>query len=351
MILTGIFRTLSILFWALVIIGFLVIPTRILHLFEEKTLNIFTWSHVLDPAYIRKFQQDTGIKVNVSYFESNEELLGKLGLKDSGYDLIVPSDYAVAWMVKKDLLKPIDRKRLTFFDRIDSRLLGNYFDPDNRYSLPYFWGVYSVIINKNYYQGAYPHDLKLIFDKTYVPHFVCMPSNARELIMLASIYLFGSIGSLLDEHKREQVKQLLLEQKKWVSNYSDERVEYLIGSRTCGAALALSTDYQRIEKENKHVDLIIPQDGAVAVIDSFVIAKTSKKDELIYQFLNYMYRDESVIHHAKTFGVCPPTIGSNFQSSSTVCKRLEEIKSFTFFDAQNIPDAIFNDIWIALMAA
>lgn len=348
---TFIARTLSVLFWSLMIIAFLVIPTRLINFFEGKTLNIFTWSYVLDPVYIRKFQQDTGIKVNVSYFESNEELLGKVGLKESGYDLILPSDYAVAWMIEKNLLKPIDHSRLTFFDRFDPRLMDNYFDPNNIYSIPYFWGLYSIILNKEYYPEHVPHSYSLVFDKANVPHYVCMPSNARELVMIAAVYLFGDVKSLLDMDKREEVKQLLREQKAWVSNYSDERVEYLINSQACGAAVALSSDFQRIEKENKNVQLVIPKESAFAVIDSFVISKSSTKDDLIYTFLNYIYNEEAVRHHVNKLGVCPPIKIKDFVGSSTICKKLSKIKSFSFFDARAIPDSIFNDIWISLMSA
>jgi len=319
--------------------------------FGKKTLNVFTWSNVIDAEYIRKFQHDTGITVNVSYYESNEELLGKIGAGDSGYDLIVPSDYAVDWMIKKNMLKKVDTSRLDFFERLDKRLVGNYFDPKNEYSIPYFWGVYSVIINKEYYPDIVPQSFKLIFDRNYVPQSVCMPSNAREVIMLAAFYLFGDVNSLLDDDKRTQVKNLLIQQKAWVSSYSDERTEYCITSQTSSAVLALSPDYWRIKKESDSVALIIPEEGSLVVIDSFVMPKSTEKDDMIYRFLNYLYSDDAVAHHYIKLGVLPPVTVKNLNNNVLLkrCK-VNAIKQFTFFNSRAIPETVFDEIWMALMS-
>lgn len=136
-------RTASILFWSIFIMLCLVVPSYLTKNSGQQTINVFTWSNLLDAKYLRKFQCETGIKVNLNYYESNEELLGKLSASDAGYDLILPSDYAVDWMIKRDMLKKLDKTQLHFLDRLDKRLIGNYYDPDNSYSVPYFWETIS----------------------------------------------------------------------------------------------------------------------------------------------------------------------------------------------------------------
>ncbi len=343
-------RALSIIFWTVIIIMFLMLPPKIIGWFERKTLNIFTWSYLLDAQYLRKFEKETGIKVNLSYYESNEELLGKLAASNSGYDLIIPSDYAVDWMIKKDMLKKIDISRLSFFNRLDPKLMHNYFDPNNEYSIPYFWGVYGIIINNNYYPPVIPRDFKLIFDKKYVPQRVCMPGNAREVIMMATNYLFGDIDALLDPVKREQVKDLLIQQKEWVACYSDERPEYAITSRTCSAVLALSPDAWRVKKEYDNIEFIIPPGAVFAVIDNFVIPKDSQKEDFIYTFLEFLYSDEAIMHHSKRFGMCPPVKIKNREEDLLLCAIIGDIDNLRFFKSQ-VPDALFNEVWMALMAA
>ncbi len=79
--------------------------------YEPNSINVFAWGDILDPAVIADFEKETGIKVNLNYYSSNEELIVKLkATRGEGYDLIIPSDYAVKILIKEDLLKPIDQK-------------------------------------------------------------------------------------------------------------------------------------------------------------------------------------------------------------------------------------------------
>jgi len=331
---------------------FLVIPPKIMGSLETKTLNIFTWSTLIDAHYLKKFQKETGIKINLSYYESNEELLGKLSSSNSEYDLIVPSDYAVHMMIKKGMLKKIDHSRLTFFDRLDERLIHNYFDPENEYSIPYFWGVYGTVINKEYYPHEVPHSFSLVFDPQFVVNKICMPGNAREVIMMATYYLFNDLNALLDPAKREQVKQLLIQQKKWVAGYSDERTEYSILSHTCSAALALSMDIWRIKGEGRmsNIAFILPKEASFAVIDNFVIPKTSQKEDLIYTFLNYLYSNDAIVHHSEKFGMCAPVKVTDTKQKPFSCSITDNINNLVFFHS-DVSAEILNDVWMALMAA
>jgi len=345
-------RAFSIFFWAVVILILLIVPPKLLNSFETKTLNIFTWSSLLDPHYFKKFQEETGIKINISYYESNEELLGKLGAGDSGYDLIVPSDYAVYKLIKKGVLKQIDTSRLTFFDKLDTRLMHNYFDPQNEYSIPYFWGVYGIIINTDYYPHRVPESFSLIFDQHFVVDKICMPGNAREVVLMATYYLFDDFNALLDPAKREQVKDLLIAQKKWVACYSDERTEYSIVSRTCTAVLALNPDLWRIKRDRAKstAEFILPQEASFVVIDNFAIPKASSKEDLIYTFLNYLYSDSAMFHHAQQFGMCMPIEVGVMQEQLPAYDITKNIRSLTFFHTE-VPDEILNEVWMALMAA
>ena len=345
-------RTASILFWSVFIMVCLVVPSYLTKNLGQQTINVFTWSNLLDAKYLRKFQNETGIKVNLNYYESNEELLGKLSASDTGYDLILPSDYAVDWMIKRNMLKKLDKTQLHFLDRLDKRLVGNYYDPDNNYSVPYFWGVYGMIINTDFYkdQKIIP-SFKLVFDRQYVPYKVCMPGNAREVIMMAAFYLFGDIHALLDVEKRKQVKELLIAQKSWVACYSDERVEYPITSRVCSAVLALSPEFWRTNQAFPRAAFVAPKEGVFAVIDNFVIPKKSEKEHLVYILLNYLYGDECVTHHSELFGSCPPVRIADAEKSESFCSLVKDVDSVIFFDSNKIPDEVFNEIWMELMAA
>ncbi len=154
---------------------------------DENTLNVFAWGDILDPDVIARFQKKTGIHVNLNYYSSNEELIVKLrATQGAGYDLIIPSDYAVNVLAEENLLKPLDRSQLGFWPKIDPNLLNHFFDPDNRYSIPFEWEIYGFGIDADYF-AAHPTrpSWKMIFENGL------RAKNAKELISTIPCLLHG----------------------------------------------------------------------------------------------------------------------------------------------------------------
>ena len=123
---------------------------------EKQTLTIFNWGEYIDPELIKKFEAETGIKVVYETFDSNEAMLTKIQSGSTPYDLVVPSDYMIKKMKKLDLLKKLDHSKLEGFDNIDKQFINLSFDPNNEYSVPYFWGTLGIVYNKT----KVPSDLK-----------------------------------------------------------------------------------------------------------------------------------------------------------------------------------------------
>src|SRR5579872_2279799 len=102
-------RGLIVAFWLSIIMAFLYIG-NVTYLFrQDKSINILVWGQVLDKEYLIDFEQETGIHVNVNYFENNEELFVKLrGTKHHDYDLIMPSDWAAQLLIQEGVIKKLD---------------------------------------------------------------------------------------------------------------------------------------------------------------------------------------------------------------------------------------------------
>ena len=122
------------------IITFLFIG-RVTELFEQgEHINVLVWGQILDKEFLSDFERDTGIRVNMSYLENNEELFVKLQSTDlHDYDLIMPSDWAVELLVRDGLIKKLDRNKINVWDNLYPALCNHYFDPHNEYSIPFFW--------------------------------------------------------------------------------------------------------------------------------------------------------------------------------------------------------------------
>ena len=108
---------------------------------EQKRLHVFTWANYVGDEIRTGFESEFGVQVSVDVFASNEDLLAKLKSGASGYDVIMPSDFMVAIMIKENLLSALDLTKIPNFKNISTQFLNRDFDPENRYSVPYTWGL------------------------------------------------------------------------------------------------------------------------------------------------------------------------------------------------------------------
>lgn len=290
----------------LLIIIFLSVGRFIGLLEQGKSINVLVWGQILDKEFVSDFEKETGIRVNMSYFENNEELFVKLkttSLHD--YDLIMPSDWAVELLIQHGLVKQLDRSKITAWDNLYPKLCNLYFDPHNEYTIPFFWSLLGIGINSTYWADAYPElTWGLIFDERLMPQRISMVEDPRALIAIAALYLFGHVKQL-NAIEVNEVKKLLLKQKSRVEIYTDSRSEYVLASGVVPLAVGLSGDLLKVMRRFDTIDFIIPKEGCFAVIDSFAITATTTKDDLVYKFLNYLFRPDIVKKYVDKFDFFP----------------------------------------------
>ena len=295
-----------IIFWIIVIGIFLSLGNIASWFTRPRAISILTWTYIIDEQKVKEFEKKTGITVYLNYFESNEELLAKLHFSKEGYDLVIPSDFMTQQLIQKGMLKKLDPQQVApILKTIKRELLGHYFDPHNEYSIPCLWDIYGIGVNKTYFGNTVPPATwKLIFDKQLTPGHVAMTNDPREAILLAAQYLFGTIDNL-DEKKLELVEELLLQQKKWVEAYTDLRADYLLASGTSPVAVLPIAYVMRSLRFFNYLSFVLPEQTFI-LIDSFVIPTTSKRDDLVYEFINYLLQPEVAQYHFHAFGFLPP---------------------------------------------
>lgn len=111
-------------------------------------LNLFTWEGMFPQEVLDDFTAQTGIKVNYSSFDTDETMLAKLETAKGGsYDLIVADDYIIETVIAQNLAQKLDRNKITNYDNIDTFYQGQFFDPQNEYTVPYGAGVQTIIYN------------------------------------------------------------------------------------------------------------------------------------------------------------------------------------------------------------
>src|SRR5579883_3295744 len=187
-------RILVVVFWSALLLFALYFPKfQKEEAAEENSITVFTWGDIFEPSVVDAFEKETGIRVHLNYYSSNEELLVKLkATKAEGYDLIVPSDYAVRMLRREDLLQPLDPSKITFWKDLNPILLNHHYDPNNQYSIPFSWEIFGFGIDKEYFKGReLPHSWKLIFDKNTIDYRIGMVNDPIDAVEFSSMYLYG----------------------------------------------------------------------------------------------------------------------------------------------------------------
>ncbi len=175
-----------------------------------------------------------------------------------------------------------------------------------------------------------------------------MTDDAREAVMVTALYLFGTVEALKDKAALQKIKETLIAQKKLVEVYSISRSDSLLQSKSCLMAMITSPELFRLNRERPQFKFLKPKEGSLVVVDSMAISAGSDKDDLVYQFLNYLYKDGVIRYHTQNFGYCSPitTVTSEQENicSADIFKQLHFMKSI-------ISDDEINQLWIEVLGS
>ena len=116
--------------------------------YGSDTLKLYNWGEYMGENLISNFEEEFGVKVIVEYFDSNEMMYTKLQGGDS-YDVLVPSDYMIERLISEDMLQELDLSLIPNISNLAEGVKNLPYDPDNTYSVPYFWGSVGIVYNKN----------------------------------------------------------------------------------------------------------------------------------------------------------------------------------------------------------
>lgn len=347
------FRSIIRLCIVAMLLGAIFLFMRLPHYVEmftaRKSINILAWPNVIDSENFDEFERATGITVNLSYFENYEELIVKMQSGASDYDLVMASDYALQLLIDEKVVKPLDHSKLSFMKNIHPLLLDLPYDPDNRYSIPFSWEIFGIGIDANAYGDELPQaSWKLLFDERVSPARVGMLDDAREIVSIAALYLFGKNKHVLTRDDLLQIQKLLIEQKKRVVMYTDLRTDYLLVSQSAPLVLGLSSDLFCAMRTYKNIRFLIPEEGSFILLDTLMIPASTQKDDFVYAFLNYLYQPHIVKAYSDRYNSFPALQGVVSSEDRCQMPLTQSLFDRLRFFSYQIPEHALRDVWIAL---
>ncbi|AOE85271.1 extracellular solute-binding protein [Pseudomonas sp. TCU-HL1] len=260
----------------------------------DGQLNVVSWSGYFSPQILEKFQKETGIKVTVDSYDSNETLLAKLKQGGTGYDVAIPSHQFVPILVQENLLERFDPIQQPYYAGIVDNLKKPTWDPQGAYSVPFIWGTTSVVVDTGTYKG--PTDsLALLFQPpAELQGKINMFDSSSEVIDAASVYLDIPLCSE-DPKQMQQVLNLLKAQKPFVKTYSSKAgsIRENLASGEIDMSLFWGGSSMRAREMKPSLRYLYPKEGVMAWVDNLVIPKGARNPDNAKRFIAFLSQPEN----------------------------------------------------------
>lgn len=282
----------------------------------NNVLHLYNWNNYISEETVRRFEASCNCQLKQDYYSDNEEMLAKLEAGAVGYDVIVPSGNAVESLIRRKALRELDKTQLPQFTNLKPTYLNTWFDPGNKYSVPYAYTVTMIGYNE---EKLREHNLPtdtwaLIFEPKYLEKLkgkVSVLNSARELLAAAMIYLGHSVHDI-DPVKWTEAKDLILRAKPYWATFSNSTYIKDLAIGNIWVAHGYSNDMFRARADARaaerpfNIDFNIPKEGAVFALDSFVIHRSAPHPELALTFINFMLAGNNAADVSNLIGAGNP---------------------------------------------
>jgi spermidine/putrescine transport system substrate-binding protein len=257
----------------------------------QEVVNVYIWANWLSPRVVQQFEKESGIRVNLSTYDSNETLYAKLkAAKNPGYDVIAPSSFYVNRMYKEGLLAKIDKKRLSNFVNLDRHFLYKAYDPHNDYSVPFAWGITGIFYNTQYYPEHSIEGWADFWDKKYHNQLLLM-DDPRDVIPMALVIMGYSVNDTQPEH----LKQAYLKLRKMLPNvklFNIDAIASILIDEDATIGMAWNGDAFRAHRENPHIQFVFPKEGFLIWLDCLAVAKDAPHLDNAHKFIDFILRPD-----------------------------------------------------------
>jgi len=255
----------------------------------EKKLSLFCWSEYVPQIVIDQFTKETGIKVSVENYASNEEMLAKLLAGGGSYDLIQPSEYVIEGLIKENLLSPIDHAAIPNIKNLAPDFVNMSFDPGNKFTIPYMAGTVGIVVNT----ALVTEEIKGygdVFQDKYKKNIVVL-DDAREIVSWSLDFIDIPVNEVSDENLAK-VKPVLAKWLPLVKVYDSDSPKTALLNGDVAIGVVWGGEGAKLLEADKKFKWVAPAEGSHLFVDSLAIPKTAKHVKNAELFMNFILRPD-----------------------------------------------------------
>lgn len=253
-------------------------------------LNVYWWAEYVPEALVEGFEEEFGIRVNQTFFSSNEDMLAKVRTENPGtYDILMPSDYMVETLWNQGLLEPLDYSRLPNFEYMGEQYLDWPSDPGNVYSIPYMGNCTAIAINRARVSAPIESFADLL--ESGVNGSLVVPNDIREVMCFCASTI-GLTGNEEDEESIARIREQVLKLKPLVRLYNTDDPSQALITGDCTIGVTWTAEIALAQRENPDIELVFPSEGCTICTDSWCVPAQARHFDNAMLFLNYVMRPD-----------------------------------------------------------
>lgn len=270
--------------------------------YEGQTLHVYNWGEYTGENLLNDFEAKTGAKVVMENFDSNEQMYIKVANGET-YDVLVPSDYMIQRLIGENYLQKLDKTKLDCMDKLCEDVVGLPYDPNNDYSIPYFWGTAGIVYDKNQVdiEDLEREGFEIFRDPKYRGNIYLYDSE-RDSFMMALKALGYSMNTSSEKELQEAYEWLVsCVQTMKPEIVTDEIIDNMAQGRKA-LGLIYSGDAAYVMAENEDMGYYLPESGTNLWSDAMVIPANAKNPELAHEFINFVSDYEGAYDNSSFVG-------------------------------------------------
>ena len=262
---------------------------------DNGEVRVYSLGDYIDPDLVGAFEKETGIKVVLDTFDTNEEMYPVISKGSVDYDVICTSDYMIARLISEGLLQEIDFGNVSNIENIESKYMdmSKEFDPENKYSVPHTFGTLGIMYNTENIAEGELSSWKDLWNEKYSQQIV-MPDSMRDNFAIALKALGYSINTM-NKEELKAATEYMKEQKPLVYTYANDSARDLAIGGSADIAVVWSGEILYSQEENESLEFVLPIEGTEYFIDSWAIPAAAKNKENAEAWINFMLDGDTAV--------------------------------------------------------
>ncbi|GAA0085722.1 spermidine/putrescine ABC transporter substrate-binding protein [Clostridium sp. CTA-7] len=270
---------------------------------NKKTINVLNYGENIAEGVIEEFEDKYNVKVNYKTFDDMETMYIEVSSGKTKWDAILVADYMADRMIQEGLLQKIDKEKIPNLKEMNENDMGQAYDPNNEYTVPYMNGTIGIIYNKDLVNETVD-SWDIMWNEKYKKQIFVLDAQ-RDAIGMALKKLGYSLNTT-NEKELEEAKNLLIKQKPLVLKYGADEVKDLMTSGEASIAMIWSGEGLTLADENENLEYVIPKEGANYWLDSWAIPTNASDKATAEEFINFVSKKDNAYKIAEEIGYTTP---------------------------------------------